>query len=422
MLRCGPQVERTERLTREERVRQLKEDVVRTVDRLADDLVAISRFLHQHPELAYEEHQAARHLIGILTARGFEVVEGVGGLPTAFLARSADGPAAPTVALLAEYDALPSLGHACGHNLIAASSIGAAMALQPFLPPLRGRVVVVGCPAEERGGGKIALVRAGLFTGVNAALLVHPSNRTELFKSALAMRALKVEYFGKSSHAAAAPHLGINALDSVLLAFTNLNALRQQLRDDVRIHGVITDGGRAPNIIPDYAAARFYIRALDLDYLDDLHRRVVACFEAAAQATGSRVSIQDEGEVYHPMRCNRALGSLFRGNLEALGEKIEQTPEDQELGSTDVGNVSQVVPTIQPTIALTDRPDVVCHTAAFAEAAGGTPGDRTLLLAAKALAMTTVDLLADPTRLRRVQDEFARDRSGGLAEAGGDGA
>ena len=272
-----------------------KDEVVKAVDRLAQELVATSRFLHQHPELAYEEWESARHLTDLLNAHGFEVTEGAGGLPTAFLAKTPDSRGTATVAFLAEYDALPSLGHACGHNLIAASSVGAALALQPLLPALGGQVVVIGCPAEEKGGGKIALAKAGLFAGIDAALLVHPSNRTELFKCALAMRALRVEFFGKSSHAAAAPHLGINALDAVLLAFTNLNALRQQLRDDARIHGVITDGGRAPNIIPDYATARFYIRALDLDYLRDLHRRVVACFEAAAQATGARVAIHEEG-------------------------------------------------------------------------------------------------------------------------------
>ena len=157
------------------------------------------------------------------------------------------------------------------------------------------------------------------------------------------MQALGVEFFGKSSHAAAAPHLGINALDAVLLSFTNINALRQQLREDARVHGIITDGGRAPNIIPDYAAARFFIRALDLHYLGELRRRVVACFEAAAHATGARVAIHEEGEEYHPMKFNRPLGGIFRANLEALGERVEQTPEDQELGSTDVGNVSQVV-------------------------------------------------------------------------------
>ena len=387
---------------------RFKDEVVKAVDRVTDELVATSHFLHRHPELAYEEREAVQRLTALLKAHGFEVIEGAGGLPTAFLARAGVERPSATIAFLAEYDALPSLGHACGHNLIAAGSIGAALALEPFLTRLGGQVQVIGCPAEERGGGKIALVKAGLFAGVDAALLVHPSNRNEIFKCALAMRALQVEFFGKSSHAAAAPHLGINALDAVLLSFTNLNALRQQLRADARIHGIITDGGRAPNIIPDYAAARFYIRALDLDYLHNLHRRVVACLEAAAQATGARVVIHDEGEEYHPMRFNRALGRLFQTNLEALGEQVEQTPEDQELGSTDVGNVSQVVPTIQPTIALTGRPEVVCHTVAFAEAAGGPAGDRALLLAAKTLAMTALDLFADPACLRQVQEEFQR--------------
>ncbi|MBI4382014.1 MAG: M20 family metallopeptidase [candidate division NC10 bacterium] len=385
---------------------QFKGEIVKAVDRVADELVATSHFLHQHPELAYEERAAAQRLTALLKGRGFEVIEGAGGLPTAFLARAGVERPSATIAFLAEYDALPSLGHACGHNLIAAGSIGAALAIQPFLARLGGQVQVIGCPAEERGGGKIALVKAGLFAGVDAALLVHPSNKNEIFKCALAMRALQVEFFGKSSHAAAAPHLGINALDAVLLSFSNLNALRQQLRGDARIHGIITDGGRAPNIIPDYAAARFYIRALDLDYLHDLHRRVVTCLEAAAQATGARVVIHDEGEEYHPMRFNRALGRLFQTNLEALGEQVEQTPEDQELGSTDVGNVSQVVPTIQPTIALTGRPEVVCHTVAFAKAAGGPAGDRALLLAAKTLAMTALDLFADPACLQRVRKEF----------------
>ena len=385
---------------------QFKDEIVTAVDRLSSKLIATSRFLHLHPELAYEERESVRHLTSLLKAHDFEVIEGVGGLPTAFLAKAGVDQPSATIAFLAEYDALPSLGHACGHNLIATSSIGAALALQPSLSALGGRVLVVGCPAEEKGGGKIALVKAGLFANVSAALLVHPSNRTEIFKDALAMRALRVEFFGKASHAAAAPHLGINALDAVVLSFTNLNALRQQLQEDVRIHGIITDGGQAPNIIPDYAAARFCIRALDLEYLHDLQRRVVACFEAAAQATGATVAIHEEGEEYHPMKCNRALGALFRANLEALGERVEQTPEDQDLGSTDVGNVSQVVPTIHPTIALTDRSEVVCHSAAFAEAAGGAAGDRAMLTAAKALAMTAVDLFSYPEALQTIQQEF----------------
>ncbi|PWB81305.1 MAG: amidohydrolase [Candidatus Methylomirabilota bacterium] len=385
-----------------------KDEVISTVDRLKRTLNTTSRFVHLHPELAYEERESAHYLTTLLKTHHFEVVEGVGGLPTAFVATAGVEQPSTTVAFLAEYDALPSLGHACGHNLIAASSVGAALAVQPFLSALGGRVQVVGCPAEEKGGGKIALVNAGLFADIDAALLVHPSNRTEIFKSALAMRALRVEFFGKASHAAAAPHLGVNALDAVILAFTNLNAFRQQLRGDARIHGIITDGGRAPNIIPDYAAARFCIRSFDLDYLHDLQRRAVACFEAAATATGATVAIHEEGEEYHAMKSNRTLGALFRANLEALGERVEQTPEDQETGSTDVGNVSQVVPTIHPTIALTDRPDVACHSAAFAEAAGGPPGDRAVLLAAKALAMTAIDLFTDPTARQQVREEFLR--------------
>ena len=385
---------------------RFKDEIVTAVDRLSSKLIATSRFLHLHPELAYEERESSRHLTSLLKAHGFEVIEGVGGLPTAFLAKAGVDQPSAIIAFLAEYDALPSLGHACGHNLIAASAVGAGLAIQPFLRELGGQVVVVGCPAEEKGGGKIALVKAGLFADVSAALLVHPSNRTEIFKDALAMRALRVEFFGKASHAAAAPHLGINALDAVILTFTNLNALRQQLRQDARIHGIITDGGRAPNIIPDYAAARFCIRALDLEYLHDLQRRVLACFEAAAQATGATVAIHEEGEEYHPMKCNRALGALFQANLEALGERVEQTPEDQELGSTDVGNVSQAVPTLQPTIALTDQLDVVCHSTAFAEAAGGPAGDRATLFAAKALAMTAVDLFSCPNTLQAIQQEF----------------
>ncbi|NJD67990.1 MAG: M20 family metallopeptidase [candidate division NC10 bacterium] len=383
-----------------------KEEIVGAVDRLAGTLTATGRFLHLHPELAYEERESARHLISLLKAHHFDVIEGAGGLPTAFIASAGVDRPSATIAFLAEYDALPSLGHACGHNLIAAGSVGAALALQPFLDRLHGRVLVVGCPAEEKGGGKIALVKSGLFADVDAALLIHPSNRTEIFKGALAMRALQVEFFGKASHAAASPHLGINALDAVVLAFTNVNALRQQLRDDARIHGIISDGGIAPNIIPDHTVARFCIRALDLEYLHDLYGRVVACFEAAARATGTTLTVRDEGEEYHPMKCNRVLGALLRVNLETLGERIEQTPEDQHLGSTDVGNVSQVVPTIHPTIALTDNPEVVNHSAAFAEAAGGPAGDRAMLLSAKALAMPAVDLFTDPTHVRQIQTEF----------------
>jgi amidohydrolase len=384
-------------------VQALKQRVQAEVDRLTPDLVETSRFLHANPELAYEESRAAERLTAILEQFGFAVTRGVAGLPTAFTARAGSG--GPRIAFLAEYDALPGLGHACGHNLIGTASLGAALAVQAVLGEVPGEVLLVGCPAEEKGGGKIDLVQAGVFAGVDAAMLFHPHNRTEMVKLALGMRELRVEYFGKASHAAASPERGVNALDAVVLAYTGISTLRQQVRSDARIHGIITHGGQAPNIIPEYAAARFFVRALDLPYLEELTGRVVACFEAAARATGCRVTIAPAGKDYHPYKPVHALAELFQRNLESLGEAVDQGPVDRELGSTDVGNVSQVVPTIQPMLQISPR-EVTCHMAAFAEAAASEVGQRAMLVAAKALAMTGVDLLADPAALARVAAEF----------------
>lgn len=384
-------------------VPSLKQRVQAEVDRLTPDLLATSRFLHANPELAYEEYRAAEHLTAILEQHGFAVTRGVAGLPTAFTARTGSGK--PCIAFLAEYDALPGLGHACGHNLIGTASVGAALAVKAILDAVPGEILVVGCPAEEKGGGKIPLVEAGVFAGTDVAMLVHPSNRTEMVKLALGMREITVEFFGKASHAAASPEQGINALDAVVLGYTAISALRQQVRSDARVHGIITHGGQAPNIIPDYAAARFYVRALDLTYLEDLCRRVVACFEAAAQATGCRVKISPAGKDYHPYKPVYALAGLFQHNLESLGEPVDQGPVDKELGSTDVGNVSQVVPTIQPMLQISPR-EVTCHMAAFTEAAISDAGHRGMLLAAKAMAMTAMDLLAEPATLARVVGEF----------------
>ena len=390
-------------MTSQRDIPALKQRVRAEVDRLTPDLLATSRFLHANPELAYEEHKAAEHLTTIVTQHGFAVTRGLAGLPTAFVARTGAG--SPRIAFLAEYDALPGLGHACGHNLIGTASLGAALAVKAVLNLTRGEVLLVGCPAEEKGGGKIPLVESGIFAGTDAAMLVHPSNRTEIVKLALGMRELTVEFFGKASHAAASPERGINALDAVVLGYTGVSALRQQVRSDARIHGIITHGGQAPNIIPDYTAARFYVRALDLPYLEELDRRVVACFEAAAQATGCRAKVTSAGKDYHPYKPVYSLAGLFQRNLESLGESVDQGPVDQELGSTDVGNVSQVVPTIQPMLQISSR-EVTCHMAAFAEAAISEAGHRGMLLAAKAMAMTAVDLLADAASLARVTAEF----------------
>ncbi len=382
-----------------------KQALIKEVERLKPELLEISRFLHANPELAFEEHKAVERLSRTMETHGFSVERSVAGLDTAFTASraSAEG---PTIAFLAEYDALPGLGHACGHNLIAAGSVGAGLALKAALGEVGGRVLVVGCPAEEKGGGKIPLVESGVFRSVDAAMLVHPSNRTEIVKRALGMRDVQVEFFGKASHAAATPHLGINALDAVILTFTNINALRQQIRPDARIHGIITHGGKAPNIIPDHAAALFYVRALDMAYLEELYQKVLGCFEAAAMATGTRHQVKRAGSDYHPHKINYALAELFRKNLEALGSQVDQGPEDRDLGSTDVGNVSQAVPTVQPMIAICG-PSVACHMPEFAVASASRAGEEGMLLAATAMALTGLDLLRDRDALRRVKQEFA---------------
>lgn len=390
-------------MVRREEIEERKAAVCAEVDRLAPDLLAVSRFLHANPEIAYEERQASELLAGVLTEHGFAVTRGAADLPTAFTGLAGAG--TPRIAFMAEYDALPGLGHACGHNLIGAASLGAALAVRRILDRTAGTVLLVGCPAEEKGGGKIALVEAGVFRDVDAAMLVHPSNRTEPVKLALGMRELGVEYSGKASHAAAAPDQGVNALDAAVLAYTAIGVLRQQMRSDARVHGIITHGGQAPNIIPEFAAARFYVRALDLAYMDELFGRVVQCCEAAAQATGCQLKMTTATRDYHPFKPVYRLAGLFQQNLEALGEAIDQGPVDKEVGSSDVGNVSQVVPTVQPMLQICPRA-VNVHQPAFAEAAVSERGHQGMLAAAKAMAMTAVDLLVDADALAGVAAEF----------------
>ncbi len=391
----------------------LKQRAAAEIKRLGPRLKAVSLAIHAHPELAFEEHRAAGALMRLVRSAGFRVERGVGGLPTAFRAvapaqkGAGRGAAGPTIAFLAEYDALPGIGHACGHNLIGVASCGAAMAMARVLPrTLPGRVVVIGTPAEERGGGKIRLAKRGVFRGVAAAMMVHPSNTTEVIKRALAMIPVRVEFFGRAAHAAASPERGVNALDALVLTFSGINALRQHLSPDARIHGIVTHGGQVPNIIPDYAAGRWLIRALRMADALRLRDRVRACAEGAAAATGARLRMTIEEEIYEPFEPNRALAELFRANLARLGMRAEAGREDREIGSSDIGNVSQRVPTIHPALAISPR-HVPIHTPQFAKVAGSRRGLDGMLTAATALAWTALDLLADPAALRRVRAEHA---------------
>ena len=382
----------------------VKDLIDQAVDRLGDDLEKLSLTIHDHPELAYEEVKAAGWLTEFLGGQGLKVERGVGGVDTAFRATLETG-TGPTIAIMCEYDALPSIGHACGHNAIATAGAGAGAALAAVRDRLpKGRVQVIGTPAEEGGGGKVKLIKAGVFRDVDAAMMCHGWDRWILHQDLLGIVRVAFEFTGRAAHAAADPWEGVNALDAVIQTFNNVAMLRQQVKPSARIHGIVTNGGAAPNIIPESAACLFYVRAADLSCMWELHGRVVACAEGAAKATGATLKVLEYGDsTYEPMKRNETLLEAFRVNLRAIGEA--ETPEVKDrLGSSDVGNVSQVIPCIQPLMKI--APDgTPIHSRAF-EAAAATPLARAgTLAAAKAMARTTYDLLADPSLLMKAKQE-----------------
>jgi amidohydrolase len=391
-------------------IKELKERVTASVDAARAELIRISDTIHATPELGLEEHQATALLTRALEEAGFTVERGVADMDTAFVATLNGNEAGPTVAFLAEYDALAGLGHACGHNLIAAAAVGAGLAMKPVLGKLAGSIQVVGTPAEEGGGGKALMVDAGIFDNVAAAMMFHPSGRNLLGRKALTAYGVSVEFFGKPAHAAAKPDEGINALDAILLTFNGINALRQHLRDDARIHGIISHGGDAPNIIPEYARADLIVRAADTPYATEVLDRVRACAEGAALATGARLEFRLSGPRYDARLPNPTLVALFKANLEALGLEVEVATGNERMGSSDIGNVSQVVPTIHPYIAIASE-EVGGHTAEFREAAASSAGHEGMINASKALAMTAVDLLALPENLAQAQSAFVAQKA-----------
>lgn len=388
---------------------ELKLRVISEIERLQGDLVRIADTIHANPELGFEEHRAAALLSETLASHGYQVERGAGGLPTAFVASAEGGVSGPRVAILAEYDALADLGHACGHNLIAASAVGAALGLKVVLPGLAGSVRVIGTPAEETGGGKVILVEAGIFTGTDAAMMIHPATRNLIGRLSLTAHPVRVAFHGQAAHAAGSPDLGVNALEAVLQVFSGINALRQHLRDDVRIHGIISSGGAAPNIVPDYAEARFLVRALEPAYADEVLERVRACAEGAALATGARLVFERDGPSYGARWPNPKLVALFSENAAALGIEMEQATGGERMGSSDMGNVSQAVPAIHPYLAIAPE-DVAGHSVEFRRAAASPMGHRAMLTGAKAMAMTAVDLLSDPDTQAQVRRAFQDQR------------
>jgi len=378
--------------------------ILRAIDAAAPTLEAVARDIHAHPELCYEERLASERLATELERAGLTVERGAGGVATALRARF--GPSGgPRVAILAEYDALPEIGHACGHNLIAAGALGAALGLYAVRDQLPGEVVFLGTPAEEGGGGKIRLIEAGLFADIDVAMMFHPLDRSLLWQGALAMTRVDMTFRGKPAHAAAAPWDGSSALRAVIQTFNLIDSARVHLRDGARIHGIITDGGQAVNIIPERAAAAFSVRAPTAAYLQRVMAEVRRAAEAAALATGTTVDIVDK-QGYRDMRNNEPLARRFGDKLAALGVPFSETDPRIGIGSTDMGDVSYQVPAIHPYLGICAPGEAFPHQHGFAARAASPRAMEAMRAAAKAMALLSWDVFHDPELLRKARAAF----------------
>ncbi|MGH9079183.1 MAG: M20 family metallopeptidase [Acidimicrobiales bacterium] len=378
----------------------LKEAAQRAIDDRLAGLVHLSHAIHAHPELAFEEEQACTWTAELLADAGFAVTRGTAGMPTAFSAEAGSGPM--VVAVCAEYDALPGVGHACGHNIIAGSAAAAGLGLARVADDLGITVRVLGSPAEEGGGGKITMLEEGVFDGVHAAMMIHPWPVDRLEGTCLAVSHFDVTFTGKGAHASAAPFEGVNAGDAMILAQVAIGLLRQQLRPGDQVHGVVTDGGQAANIIPDSTTGRFMCRSTSMTGLVELEPRVMACFDAGAVATGCRLERADLAPVYSHMESDRGLLDLYRVNAEALGRRFDADDDGspRPTFSTDMANVSLAVPTIHPLVAI-DAAGSVNHQPEFAAACITESADAALRDGGLAMAWTAIDAASDgPLRQR----------------------
>ena len=368
--------------------------ITQRIDEVADDLLSTSHAIHEKPELAFKEFFACKTLTNVLEENNIDTRKAVYSLETSFEATLNPSNETVTAAILAEYDALPGIGHACGHNIIATSALGATLGLQAVADQLPGEIRLIGTPAEEKGGGKELMARNGAFDGVDAAMMIHPAGTNLASMPCICVAEVEVIYHGKSSHASAMPHKGINALDGLLLAYQAISNLRQHIRSTERIHGIVTEGGAAPNIVPDRAAGQFYVRAADERDLGLLKPRVQACFEAGAKGSGSEVEVNWANVDYLDLKTNWPLADKFQKHAESLGREF--MPYEEALGfgagSTDMGNVSHRIPSIHPMLAVAP-PNVVIHNPEFTKWAASEKGDAAVLDGAKALALTVADYL-----------------------------
>jgi amidohydrolase len=384
----------------------LKEQVSREIDILRDEMVRIAQSMFIRPEIGYQEYESSKLLSEFLKGHGFEVTSNVAGMETAFFGTYSQDSEGPTIALLAEYDALPGMGHACGHHLIGTASAGAAVGLSKVFSQLKGKIAVVGCPAEEGGidnaGGKVRLVEGGYFDRIDAAMIFHPMPLTTVGGQTSALIGLELEFKGKAAHAAGNPWDGINALDGVLQTYNAINALRQHLKEDIRIHGIVTHGGDAPNIVPEYAVARFFVRSEDNKRLRETVVKVENCARGAALATGTELNIKRFNHLYETMNSNSVLAEVLKKNVERIGLRIEGIKKGK--GSTDFGNVSGIVPACELAIRLGNG--IVPHTKEFLNASSSEEGYNVMILGAKVMAMSAIDLLQSPDLLERAKEEL----------------
>jgi amidohydrolase len=379
-----------------------KKTILAAVDARDSELRELSLKIHANPELSFHEFQAMNWLTEPLEQAGFHVEKGISNLETSFRATWEGISGGPTVAILAEYDALAGLGHGCGHNIIGTSAVGAALALKDAHPKLPGKIVVLGTPAEEEGGGKILMVENGVFDDIDVVMMCHPQKQTMVMRGGLACVDATFKFYGKASHASSAPEKGISALDAVINTFVAINSLRQFFKDDVRIHGIITKGGEATNVVPAYCEAEFLLRAETVEELKIVRDKVYTAARHATEAVGANIETK-EGLIYAERNNNSALASLFKDNLELLGEEVMDPPTKGGIGSSDIGNVGQVTATIHPYVKITDA---TTHTPEFVEASASEEGMIGLNKAAKALAMTAFDVCSNPAHFQAIRKEF----------------
>lgn len=385
----------------------MKDQLKRELEVIQNDLFRMSDHLFENPEISEQEFESMKLLVTYLQTQGFKTETGIVNTPTAFKAEFNSGKPGPTIAFLAEYDALPGVGHGCGHNIIGTASVGAGVILSKVVNETGGNVIVLGTPAEETNGAKVTMSDEGIFDDIDVAMMIHPADQTYASGTSSAMESLQFVYKGKSSHAAETPELGINALDGVIQLFNGINALREHTTSDIRIHGIISEGGEAPNVVPDRAVAKFYIRALERENLNKVVQQVKDIGNGAALMTGTQVDISHFELGFDNMITNEALSHLFNKNLKSVCDR-EILPAEHSFGSMDMGNVSKVTPSIHPFIGL-NEPGLEYHTIEFAEKTITKDGHRVIADSALALASTAYEILTDKELLQAIKDEFNAD-------------